>query len=464
MSPAKNRLPARPASLILGVFAGTFLFFAATVSTALQSANRQQDSPDFAHLSAAAGAAREQNNVPEALQKYRQALQLQPNWQEGWWYVGSLEYQRDHYADALPAFQRLAELAPDAAPAWNFIGLCEFETGQYAEALQHLSKAQSLPGAADPEILRVSQYHLALLLIRSSHFEDASSLLHSLVGETKPSPQIKIALGLAVLRVPLLPGEVDPGKDDLLQSAGDAASRTPDSQQDASLNNFAVLAQKYGTIPYVHYAYGCLLADAGRFAEALAEQQREALLSPQSALPQIGIAAAQLALNHSAEALEAARQAVRLEPDLAAAHKSLANILKASGDREGSIRETAAAEQSRALETAPENRVVALYKNASAKFGNVDATNNLEDLFNQAMRSYSAHRYPEAISTLKIWIQKNPNQGTAWAVLGLSEFALKDYENALIHLQRGQQLGLGGSLDRDSGRFVGQQTAHIGAL
>src|SRR6185437_4953956 len=35
----------------------------------------------------------------------------------------------------------------------------------------------------------------------------------------------------------------------------------------------------------------------------------------------------------------------------------------------------------------------------------------------------------------------------AWAVLGLSEFAQNDYENARIHLQRGINLGLKGSAE-----------------
>src|SRR6185437_10253253 len=59
-----------------------------------------------------------------------------------------------------------------------------------------------------------------------------------------------------------------------------------------------------------------------------------------------------------------------------------------------------------------------------------------------AMQAYSAGKYPEAIAALKTWVEQNPSDGTAWAVLGLSEFAQNDYENARIHLQRGINLGL----------------------
>src|ERR1700722_10347124 len=66
------------------------------------------------------------------------------------------------------------------------------------------------------------------------------------------------------------------------------------------------------------------------------------------------------------------------------------------------------------------------------------------------MGCYSSGTYSEAVAALKIWTECRPaqqkiNDGTAWAVMGLSEFERKDYDNALIHLQRGQDLGLGGS-------------------
>jgi tetratricopeptide (TPR) repeat protein len=63
------------------------------------------------------------------------------------------------------------------------------------------------------------------------------------------------------------------------------------------------------------------------------------------------------------------------------------------------------------------------------------------------MRDYAESHYADAISGLKSWLSKNPTDGTGWAVLGLGEFAQKDYDNALIHLQRGEQFGLNGSAE-----------------
>jgi tetratricopeptide (TPR) repeat protein len=76
-----------------------------------------------------------------------------------------------------------------------------------------------------------------------------------------------------------------------------------------------------------------------------------------------------------------------------------------------------------------------------------------EGRWNLAMLEYSTGHYPEAIAALKTCVARKPDYGTAWAVLGLSEFEVKDYGNAMIHLQRGQDLGMGGS--RESVQLAG---------
>jgi tetratricopeptide (TPR) repeat protein len=82
---------------------------------------------------------------------------------------------------------------------------------------------------------------------------------------------------------------------------------------------------------------------------------------------------------------------------------------------------------------------LALLRTAPAA-GAVDA-----GTFNNAMAAYSSGAYIEAVSLLKTWLGSRPTDGTAWAVLGLSEFELKDYENSRQHLERGLEFGFGGS-------------------
>jgi tetratricopeptide (TPR) repeat protein len=467
-----------------------------TIAVLAQSSSVPQENGGTAEFDIAvksATAAQEAGHVDKAIQEYRRALEINPKWGEGWWNLGMLFYDGDHYSEAIPAFQKVVELAPSAGPAWNFLGLCEFETKDYTNSLKHLQKGLTL-GDDDPEIGRVSKYHLALLLIRSGESDQAATLLASTFGQSEMAPQIKIALALAILRVPLLPKEVDPSQDALIHAAGEAASALAQNNSAKALAAFSSLLKDYPGTPYLHYAYGKALALAGRDEEALKQQREEAGISPRSALPGIEISRLELRLQHPQEALHAAEEAVQRAPDSAVSHRTLGEVLQAIGKKEKAAAERALAEKLAPEKSRPEERIALLYSShtvarpegnlqaaahtsgelssdpGSGNFdelsrrattaqaaGNVDqAIQNYQRAlqlrpewddgrWSLAMLYYSAGHYPEAISELKRWVERHPKFGPAWAVMGLCEFETKDYKNALIHLQRGEELGFGGS-------------------
>src|SRR5262249_22072358 len=70
-----------------------------------QSGPAQQS--DFYSIAKAATAARESGDTAAAIRSYKRSVELHPDWQEGWWYLGTLQYDADRYADAIPAFQNL---------------------------------------------------------------------------------------------------------------------------------------------------------------------------------------------------------------------------------------------------------------------------------------------------------------------------------------------------------------------
>jgi hypothetical protein len=39
-----------------------------------------------------ASAARAQNDIPRAIELYSRAVQVNPKWPDGWWFLGSLQY------------------------------------------------------------------------------------------------------------------------------------------------------------------------------------------------------------------------------------------------------------------------------------------------------------------------------------------------------------------------------------
>jgi tetratricopeptide (TPR) repeat protein len=346
----------------------------------------QDTQANFAAAAQAATSAREAGRAEEAIEDYRGAVAIRSEWQEGWFYLGTLQYDGDRFADAIPAFQKLTQLAPAVGPAWNFLGLCEFETKDYASALTHLEKAQQLGFGDDAELVRVSKYHLALLLIRNGEFDRATATLASAFDGGQFPVQAKLALGLALLHAPVLPQELDPSREALVQAAGEIAASMAQGDFARALAAFPRILNEYPDVPYLHSANAKALTAAGKQQEALGQQREES----------------------------------RVETWLAA-------------DK-----------------TRRDEKSVEMYGLHSPVASAGVAEPNADELWSQAMDDYSSGHYADAVAALKIWVERRAadckmNDGTAWAVMGLSEFALKDYGNALIHLQRGQQLGLGGS-------------------
>ncbi len=376
-----------------------------------------QDAPpsatDFQSLATDAAAAREAGKTDEAIRDYQGAVQARPDWAEGWWYLGTLRYGEKHFAEARPSFQKVVELLPGMGAAWNFLGLSEFETQDYADSRIHLEKGQALGGADDLEIARVATYHLGLLRIKAGEFDVASTLLAASFTEAQIPEQVRNALGMAMLRVPLLPMEIDPSQDALLHAAGEAAALTAKGDAFKSIESLVALAKSYPNTPFVHYALGKALANAGRIDDALQQQRMEAKISPESALPLAEISSLETRLKRADAARQASAKAAQLASKVPQVNAEIARLY---ANHSGT--------------------------NAAATAGESDSSG-----WREAMVEYTSNHFPEAIAALKTWLQGKPNDGTAWAVLGLSEFEMKDYDNALIHLQRGRELGFGGTTE-----------------
>jgi Flp pilus assembly protein TadD len=375
----------------------------------------------------------EAGKTVDAIRDYKRALQLQPEWKEGLWNLGMLLYDSNQFAEASAMFQKVASAAPRLGIAWSLFGLSEYETGNYDHALAHLEQAQSL-GVQDDEIARVSSYHLGILWVRTGEFERASGLLLATFGSGIVSPQAKIALGLALLRVPLLPEQLDPSREALVLAAGEAAVNEP--------GRFPALLQAYPDLPYLHYAYGLALAKAGNNKEALAQLRAETKLSPLSPIVWIDLSRLELRQGAVSESLQAAREAVRLAPSNQDAHKALAQALEAAGRKQQAAIERRFVAPAGAAHPAPEQRIVLFYANANpgAKAA-VPPEANLQR-WNQALLEFTKGQYSPAAADFKASLAVTPGNANGWALLGISEYELKDFDNALIHLDRSAKLGI----------------------
>jgi tetratricopeptide (TPR) repeat protein len=462
------------------------LLVLSATSTAGQTAPPDNSLP-FEQISAQAAASREARRVDDAIRLYQSALKLQPDWAEGWWYLGTLNYDADHYAEAIPALQNLIALNPRMGPALAFLGLSELETKNYKDAFIHLQQAQQQGYGDDSELENVATYHLALLFTRNGEFEKAVAVLAREIRGSRPSNEIKVALGLALLRIPLLPSEVDPGNDALIHAAGEAEALLDGGDPAAAADSLRQLLVEYSNTPYLHYAYSLALADTGKYEETLRELSEESRVSSRSALSYIRMALVNLQFHHAKDALQSARQAVLLVPQSAAAHDALARALQALGEIPEATRELAvsiklesnpaevdlaqrqlyarnrpgqdAPQQTATVAASPENSFAGLARKAAAAqtAGQIDDAVSyyqramaLSPEWEEGWRNlgtlyYTSARYPDAVVALKNSVAIDPHNGNAWALLGLSEFEVKDYKNSLIHLERGRAMGFAGN-------------------
>lgn len=373
----------------------------------------QTTSLGFESAALAAAKARDAGRNTEAIQLYKKSVELKPDWAEGWWYLGTLQYDANQFAAAIPAFRTLTKLEPQASAAWNFLGLCEFETADYDSAKIDLEKGLSAEQTDEEDLRRVARYHLALLRNRSGEFEKSAELLaKEFSTETFPK-DAKFALGLATLHVGLLPRDIDPSKEALISEVGEASALLVQARTQDAIRAFDGILAKYPETPFLNYAYGSALGAAGDQDGALARFRQELKVFPQNAQAKVAIGRTEAALGKHDDGSE-----------LNAAERSLASS------------------------ASPDPQIMKFYVRATpsdAKASKENTATTDDALWNQAMLDFAQSHFTESFTALKSWTARNPNSGTAWAVMGLCEFALKDYDSSLIHLERGEQLGLNAS-------------------
>ena len=298
--------------------------------------------PSFADVSRRAQTAREANRLAEAIRLYRQGVRLRPRWDEGWWYLATLLYDRDRYADAREAFRRFLALKPDAGPAWALRGLCDFRVADYAGALEHIDKGLRLGIGGNADVLRVARYHQAMLLVRAGQFELATHPLTLLARNEAESAGVMESIGLMMLRMPLFPADIPEARRDLVRRAGHAGYLHLARKGEEAARAFADLVAAFPAEPWVHYAYGVSLLSSDA-ARGLAELRRETEIQPDAVYPHLEIAFELLRQADNEGAKAAGERAVALAPGLFAAHNALGRALVELGELERGINELEAA-------------------------------------------------------------------------------------------------------------------------
>lgn len=292
---------------------------------------------NFDALAKRATEAREANRLEEAIGLYEQALKLRPSWVEGHWYLGTLHYELDRYGPARDAFRRVIQADPKHGGALAMKGLCEFRLQDYEAALTDLLQASEVGLGANRDLTDVVRYHTAILLTRRQEFEFALLQLEPIAQAGNDSPSVIEAMGIAVLRIPLLPSELPPERREMVLLAGRGAYYQAARVTAAAERAYRELVQRYPDSPNTHYAYGTFLLQSDP-EKAIEELKKELKISPGHLPAMLQIAFEYLKQSDWEAARPWAEEAVKIAPDHFASHRAMGQVLLETGDVEGAIK------------------------------------------------------------------------------------------------------------------------------
>ncbi|MGA7158530.1 MAG: tetratricopeptide repeat protein [Acidobacteriaceae bacterium] len=349
-------------------------------------------------LQQAANASRERGDTEESTRLYRRALQQNERWQDGWWYYGSLLYDANKYQEAERAFQKLVDLNGTLGDAWAMLGLSAYDCRDFPTAFHALERSDKLGTQLDPEIQNVADYHLALLLNMRGDSDAASMILSSLFLRGIRSEDLQVALGLSLLRVPILPDQLDPSRDALVHDAGNIAALCAQQRYDKAELAFKDLETRYPNVDFIHYAFGSMLSSMGRDQDAEDQLRAETQLNPQDALAYLEWSFIESKDKNFPESKRLAAKAVQLSSTSFMAHYLLGNANLNMGDVKAAVPDLETAKK-----LAPEVPDVRYgLARAYARLGEVDKAQKEQTEFlalqrkNAIDRSILRKKYPSA--------------------------------------------------------------------
>lgn len=323
----------------------------------------------FDELARRAAQAREANRDQEAIGLYRQALVIQPDWKEGLWFLSTLEYEKERFQDARDNLRRFVANDASAGPGWVLLGMSEFKTRGYGRSLDHLQRGLGLGLGERQDLAHSAFYLLGALFTRAEEYDKSTDLWTRLAMTGNADEFLIQGIGLAALRLPLLPGEIPEDQRDLVQLAGGGACALAANDKGAAEKQFRRMVAGYPNEPGVHFLLGAFLMP-DRPDQAIAEMKRELDISPDHVPARIRLAAEYLRQERIDAALPLAEQAVSLAPSFAPAHRAFGEVLVAKGDLDKGIHEL---ETARSAEPAVIETRLALFRAYSAAHRTEDA-------------------------------------------------------------------------------------------
>jgi len=249
----------------------------------------------------------------EAIQLYRQAVAMRPNWPEGWLYLGGAFYRTGRFAEATDALRKGIGLAPVFANGWALLGLSESQLDDQDQALADIRKGEELGLGVNIEFETAVRVRAAQLLIRTSAFDEALAQLQPLSRYPDNPPPVEEAMGLCALASPADIGQLSAQRRAVVDLAGKATWSFATQHPDTARAGYRQLVLQYPTEPGVRYAHGLYLMETDA-EEALAEFQQELQNNPKHWPAMLAMASLQIRQGTPEKAIESLHAAMKIAP------------------------------------------------------------------------------------------------------------------------------------------------------
>jgi predicted Zn-dependent protease len=335
---------------MIAILVSTVLVLAASLSlqdgsTSSRNAPTARGTDSFNQLAAAAERARDENRDDSAIDLYRQALKLKPDWDEGLWHLGTLLFEKENYSEACDVLRRFLTQNPENGNGWALLGLSEFETHYYALALDHLKQSKALGFGENKDMNATVSYITAILLTRFGKFGEGLTLLYTRVASGEDTSPLVEPIGLAALHMPILPAEIPVDRRELVHLAGASVLAVQTQRYGEADKLFSELEAAYPDQPEVHFLIGAYLLGT-RPDDGIKEMKREIEISPSHVPARIRLAEEYIKRQDINQGIRFAQEALKISPDDALAHMVLGEGLVAKGDSANGIRELETARDS----------------------------------------------------------------------------------------------------------------------
>jgi len=294
--------------------------------------------PQFDKIVAQADEARKAEQWEDAIALYAKAVKLRPKYVEGYWYQGTSYYSLDKFTECRDKFREVTRLAPKNGAAYAFLGLCEYGLKDYDKSLQHLLQSRIYGTGDTGDLGGVARFHAAVLMTRIEQYEQALETLGGFAAEGNDNPRVIEAMGIATLRIPMLPEELPPDRREMVLMAGRGSYQMATRNTAAAGKAFEALVIRYPETANVHYANGVYLL-LEQPDKAIEEFKKELELQPGHPASLMQIAFEYLKRGDAKTALPWAKQAVDAAPKDFATHKALGQALLETDDVNGAIAE-----------------------------------------------------------------------------------------------------------------------------